>query len=120
MRIPRCAPHWLLQTAQSMVNAGAQSKNITQTAWLDSWQMSLRWRQGPTFSALAYMTNGPFNDTMQMQLLDAFSRACKKKLVSIVDETPRSAVCFFGGVPDNIQLATLDFAKMDITKPRSL
>ncbi len=120
MRIPRCAPAWLLKTAQTMVASGSNSLSETQAGWIESWQTALRWKQAKTFSALAYYTEGPFDDTMQTQLLDAFSRTSKRKLVAIVDETEHSAICFFGGVPANVELATLDFKQMDITKPKRI
>lgn len=116
MRIPRCAPPWLMTTAQNLIRAGKESPGITNYAWVDTWDMALFWVHTRVFRVLAYRCENTVSESMQMQLLDAFSRACDMKLVSIVEETELSAICFFGGVPPEVELATLDFSAMDITR----
>jgi len=105
-----------MEIARNLVQGGARNPGTVNYAWVASWNAALYWIQAPAFSVLAYRGENPIDDAMQMQLLDAFSRNSKKKLVAIVNETEISAFCFFGGVPSNVQLATLDFAAMDITR----
>lgn len=120
MKIPRCATPDMMKRAKNMVKAGLENQGLTTYAWVETWKVALYWLKAPTFCALAYYSEGPFDDSMQMQILDAFSRSSGKSLVTIVNETDTSAVCFFGGVPSNVQLATLDFKAMDITKMKSI
>ena len=113
MKIPRCAAPWLVVIAKNLVQAGSENPGIPNLAWIQNWKVALHWMQTPTFSVLAYYSEGNFDEAMQMQLLDAFSRCSRKRLVSIVNETEISALCFFGGAPPSVQLPTLDFKAMD-------
>jgi hypothetical protein len=49
---------------------------------------------------------------MRMQIMDAFSRGSQKKVVTVIDKTPVSAVCYFGGAPRNIRLDTCNFQRL--------
>lgn len=116
MKIRRCAHPWLMQTARVLVASGKRSPKQLQYTWLPSWNTGVYWMYSPAFSAMAYRSTNVVDDPMQMQLLDAFHRTSQKNLVAIVEETPSSAICFFGGAPLDVELASLDFDAMDITR----
>lgn len=116
MKIRRCAHPWLMQTARVLVDAGRRFPKQTQYTWLPTWNMGVYWLYSPAYSAMAYRSTNVVDDAMQMQLLDAFHRVCKKNLVAIVEETKHSAMCFYGGAPLGVELASLDFEAMDVTR----
>jgi hypothetical protein len=114
VKITRRAAPWLVAIAKNLVAAAAENPGVTNFVWLENWNLSLRWVQAPTFCALAYYCEGHFDENMKMEILDAFSRGCKKKLVTISHESEISGICFFGGAPLHVDLATLDFDAMKI------
>ncbi len=116
MKITSHAAPWLLNIAKNLVKSGAENPGVTNFTWLQTWNVSLRWVQAPTFCAMAYYGEGNFDENMKMQIIDAFSRSCKKKLVTIANETSVSGICFFGGAPLNVDLATLDIEAMKIDR----
>lgn len=110
------APAWLLRYAKTLVENGSKYPGQVQYTWLGNWQTGLYWIYSPAYSLLAYRCTAQFDEAMQGQLIDAFSRCSHKRLVTIVPQATGSALCFLGGAPLNIQLATLDFEAMDITR----
>lgn len=120
MKIRRCAHPWLVQSARVLVETGRRHPREMQYTWLSNWSMGVYWLFTPAWSALAYRSTRTVDASMQMQLLDAFHQTCKKNLVTLVGETPNSAICFFGGAPLDVELATLDFEAMDITRPPTI
>ncbi len=116
MKKTRRAAPWLLKIAQNLVHAGAQNPGMTNFTWVENWKVALHWIQTRTFCALAYTCDAQFDDNMKLEIIDAFSRSCKKKLVTIARETEVSGICFFGGAPLNVNLATLDFDAMKLAQ----
>lgn len=113
MKIPRNAPFWLKQIIQRMVDMGLQQPGAKTISHIDSWDVTLYWLHLPQYSVLLYQCEGTVDEKMQMDMLDAVEKCSKRNLVTIVDETQSSAFCFFGGAPDCVEIATMNFAKMD-------
>ena len=115
MNIPRNSPHWLKQIIQRMVDMGRQQPGAKTISRIETWDVTLYWLHLPQYSVLFYQREGVVDENMQMDMLDAVEKCSKRNLVTIVDETKSSAFCFFGGAPDCVEIATLDFAKMQAT-----
>lgn len=112
MQIPRNAPHWLKQLIQRMVDMGLQHPGAKTIFTIENWDITLYWLHLPQYSVLFYKREGVVDENMQMDMLDAVVKCSKRNLVSIVDETESTAFCFFGGAPDCIEIATMNFSKM--------
>jgi len=112
MKVPRCAPSWLMSIARDLIRAGGENPGAANLSWIANWNVALHWIQQPTYCALSYQCDGELDDSMRMQIMDAFSRSSQKKLVTVVHKTPVSAVCFFGGAPANIQLDGFEFERL--------
>ncbi len=112
MKIPRCAPPWLMTLARSMVRAGFQSPTMTNFTWIPHWNTAVRWIHYPTYSVLEYQCSGEMDRAMRNQIMDAFTRACQKKLIAVVEQTEVSAICYYGGAPSHIQLGEVKFMKI--------
>lgn len=112
MKVPRCAPAWLMAIAQDLIKAGAGSPGVAALGWIPNWNVALHWIQHPTYCALSYQCDGDLDDAMRNQIMDAFARGSQKKLVAVADRTTVSAICFYGGAPSTIPLDTFDFEKL--------
>ncbi len=117
MKIPRCAPSWLMNIAHDLVKAGSENPGVANLSWIPNWNIALHWIQQPGYGVLDYHGDTAVDDMMQKQILDALSRASQKKLVTIENQTPTSAVCFFGGAPADIKLDGFDIKNMNINRP---
>ena len=113
MKIPLRAPAWLKPIVNRLVEQARRVPGQRTYSWIETWQVALHWMHTPTYSILFYQRDGEMDETMQMQILDAFSRSSKRSLVSIVEETGNTAFCFFGGVPSCVQMATLQFSTVE-------
>lgn len=114
MRIPRCAQPWLMDIAGNLVQAGCESPESTHYTWIESWRVALYWKHTRTYSALAFIAEKPVDSSQKTQIMDAFARCCKRKLVNIAKQTPGSGICFFGGVPMNVPMCTPDYDRMRV------
>lgn len=112
MKIHRCAPLWLMAIARDLIKAEANSPGLAAVGWIPNWNVALHWLKQPTYCELSYRGEGELDDAMRMQIMDAFSRGCQKKVVAVIDRTPVSAVCYFGGAPCNIRLDTFNFERL--------
>ena len=68
-----------MRIADHLVQAGRENPGQKNLDWAPTWETALIWIHTPAYSVLAYRAEDTVDETMQLQLLDAFLAMLQEK-----------------------------------------